>query len=225
MKDRLILLSFLNIFFASYMMITNSSNYYFKNRYMSKEGFKLTTYGFIAGITFLFVSLIGVGAKLSIKKITIIFIIYFILSHTICEACRNDYRLIASYFTLLPIAGLLLTCRELSVFVLCFALWTAFTRYACLAAGCCTGDVIKDTQNPPSFYTIYSDPEQLINKKNNTQKTMTYPITLIEIILQSIIVLMILQQPKYTIQIFSILLIFGSGSVVKIFMALAPGNV
>ena len=85
-----------------------------------------------------------------------------------------------------------------------FSLWTAFTRYACLAAGCCTGKVIEEKNNLPVFYTKYSDPDQLINKKNGTEEIYTHPLTLIEIIIQSIILLMILQFPKYTTQIFSI---------------------
>tara|TARA_Y100001970_G_scaffold242839_1_gene307601 strand:- start:299 stop:880 length:582 start_codon:yes stop_codon:yes gene_type:complete len=112
--------------------------------------------------------------------------------------------MIATYFTLIPLSKLFLTCKEESIFLLAFALFGALSRFCCLSAGCCVGKVLEESDEE-SFHIKYTDPEQLVNIRRNKKETKTHPLTLYEIMLQNILVLLILLFPKYTVQIFSIM--------------------
>lgn len=204
MKDNLVFLVILNICISLYLLLTNSSHRFFKYRFMAKKPIKISSYGFISALAAVLSLCVLFKGHIAIIKLLYVIIIYGVFLYLVCEKCRNHYFMIATYYTLIPVAGLLFNCTELSIFLLAFSLFTALSRFACLSAGCCNGKILDDNHKE-NFYIEYKDSEQRVNIKRNTTHTKTFPITLYEIIIQHVLVLLLLLYPKYSTQIFSVM--------------------
>ena len=164
---------------------------------------KYTKYGLMAAI--------GSISALSImplnKQILILIAVSIIIQATLCKGCNSSYNMV-SFISVFPLLCLIFTdCKDIYKIVIAFSIAAAIGRVGCYFAGCCSGHEVHDPDN--ELHIKYSG-DSVINQKLNKEEVYVKPTIILEIVLQTLIVMVLFKskQPLILFGILNALLIF-----------------
>lgn len=202
MQNKFSTLSFI-FAFVIFLSIIFKKDIITPKRYLYKNNkLKITTYSFIAGFSsFLFLHFMN-RCNLSTTKFMILFILFLAIVYIKCKECHKSYQIITVYQYFIPILILFNTCTDLKKLMGIIAFCSALGRLGCMSAGCCHGKIVDKED---FFCMKYPDPDQLINKKNNTKSCYAKPTIKIEALIQFVIAGLCFRFPDRSLEIYGIL--------------------